>query len=153
MATRYRGQWVCFTAVSRPRQRPRRAPPPPRPVSNRPRSTPSYDQVAEHEAAGRRVALVKSAVDTRYARAWVVTHRGRRARCFAAPTLAAFREELGPLLGRFHVGGRLGGAGGVFCEGKGAAERRGGAAGAAERPRPASAARCGALAALPPTLG
>ncbi|KAI8463402.1 MAG: thymidine kinase [Monoraphidium minutum] len=65
------------------------------------KSTALLDQVAALEAAGRRVALVKSAVDTRYARSWVVTHDGRRARCFAAARLEDFEGELGELLDRF----------------------------------------------------
>lgn len=48
--------------------------------------------------------MVKSDIDDRYARSWVVTHDGRRARCFTAPTLEAFRQRMGPLLGKFHVG-------------------------------------------------
>jgi len=74
-------------------------------------TTPHPQQVKAQEAAGRRVAVVKSAVDTRYARAWVVTHDGRRARCFTAPTLGAFKEEMGELLGRFHVSVAVAGVG------------------------------------------
>ena len=67
------------------------------------KSTALLDAVAALEASGRRVALVKSAVDDRYAKGWVVTHGGRRARCFAARSLSEWREEMGGLLDRFHV--------------------------------------------------
>lgn len=62
-----------------------------------------YSQVAAQEAEGRRVAIVKSSVDDRYARSWVVTHDGRRARCFTAGTLGEWRRHMGELLSRFHV--------------------------------------------------
>lgn len=47
------------------------------------------------QAAGRRVALLKSDKDVRYEVTYVVSHDGARQACFALPTLASFAERLG----------------------------------------------------------
>ncbi|GBF96519.1 hypothetical protein Rsub_09861 [Raphidocelis subcapitata] len=65
------------------------------------KSTALLDQVDALRREGRSVVLVKSALDTRYARSWVVTHDGRRARCHTASSLREFAAQLGGSLDRF----------------------------------------------------
>ncbi|PRW39184.1 thymidine kinase [Chlorella sorokiniana] len=60
-------------------------------------------RVAELEARGFSVAVVKSSKDDRYCNASVVTHNGLKRPCFAAPTLRAFREAAGADYPSFHV--------------------------------------------------
>ncbi|KAK9820990.1 hypothetical protein WJX81_002939 [Elliptochloris bilobata] len=52
-------------------------------------------RIQVHEAAGRRVAVVKSDKDDRYHRSRLVTHDGQARECFATATLAQLRERLG----------------------------------------------------------
>lgn len=60
-------------------------------------------RVAELEAKGFNVAVVKSSKDDRYCNSSVVTHNGLKRPCFAAPTLRAFREAAGADYPSFHV--------------------------------------------------
>lgn len=60
-------------------------------------------RVAEYEAAGLRVAVVKSDKDNRYCASHVVTHDGVRKSCFAVPSLAAFVEAAGPAYEGYQV--------------------------------------------------
>ncbi|KAI3431353.1 hypothetical protein D9Q98_004411 [Chlorella vulgaris] len=60
-------------------------------------------RVASYEAAGLRVAVVKSNKDDRYCAANVVTHDGLRRPCFASPSLAAFKEAAGAAYSGFQV--------------------------------------------------
>ncbi|CAL8470270.1 g9812 [Coccomyxa elongata] len=52
-------------------------------------------RVEQHEAAGRKVAVVKSSVDTRYHATRVVSHDGKSKVCFAASNLRELRNQLG----------------------------------------------------------
>ncbi|KAK9916005.1 hypothetical protein WJX75_007211 [Coccomyxa subellipsoidea] len=52
-------------------------------------------RVEQHEAAGMKVAVVKSSVDTRYHATRVVSHDGQSKVCFAASSLGELRSQLG----------------------------------------------------------
>ncbi|KAI7838599.1 hypothetical protein COHA_007607 [Chlorella ohadii] len=67
------------------------------------KSTALLRRVAELEAKGFNVAVVKSSKDDRYCSSSVVTHNGLKRPCFAAPTLRAFREAAGADYASFQV--------------------------------------------------
>lgn len=59
------------------------------------KTTALLKRVQKEADAGRRVSLVKSDKDNRYAVAAVVSHDGVQMPCVAVPSLAAFREHVG----------------------------------------------------------
>lgn len=67
------------------------------------KSTELLRRVAQCEAAGLSVAVVKSSKDTRYCAASVVTHNGLKRPCYAAPSLAAFKAAAGEAYRGFQV--------------------------------------------------
>ncbi|GFR40671.1 hypothetical protein Agub_g1259, partial [Astrephomene gubernaculifera] len=60
------------------------------------KTTRLLQRVREEEAAGRRVVVVKSSIDTRYSVDHVVSHTGQRLPCFSLARLGVLRERLGP---------------------------------------------------------
>lgn len=59
------------------------------------KTTALLQRIREEADAGRRVSLVKSDKDNRYAVSAVVSHDGVQMPCVAVPTLASFREHVG----------------------------------------------------------
>ncbi|KAH7297871.1 hypothetical protein KP509_25G016400 [Ceratopteris richardii] len=59
------------------------------------KTTALLERVEAEASAGRRVALVKSDKDTRYGLSSVVSHDGRHMPCWAVPSLASFRSQIG----------------------------------------------------------
>ncbi|GLC38047.1 hypothetical protein PLESTB_000442600 [Pleodorina starrii] len=59
------------------------------------KTTRLLQRVREFEAAGQRVVLVKSAVDTRYSADHVVTHTGDKLPCVSLSRLGGLRERMG----------------------------------------------------------
>lgn len=59
------------------------------------KTTALLQRVEEEASTGRRVALVKSDKDTRYGLSSIVSHDGRQMPCWAVPSLASFRSQIG----------------------------------------------------------
>ncbi|KAI5054904.1 hypothetical protein GOP47_0030049 [Adiantum capillus-veneris] len=59
------------------------------------KTTALLQRVEEEASAGRNVALVKSDKDTRYGLSSIVSHDGRQMPCWAVPSLASFRSQIG----------------------------------------------------------
>ncbi|MCO5547776.1 hypothetical protein L7F22_001228 [Adiantum nelumboides] len=59
------------------------------------KTTALLERVEEEASAGRKIALVKSDKDTRYGLTSIVSHDGRQMPCWAVPSLASFKSQIG----------------------------------------------------------